>query len=48
MKVDVTTGDKITPAAIQYDYPLIFEDKTVPIMAYTPETVLAEKCETGT
>lgn len=46
MKVDVTTGDKITPAAIQYDYPLIFEDKTVPIMAYTLETVLAEKYET--
>ena len=22
-KVDVTTGDKITPAAIQYDYPFI-------------------------
>lgn len=46
MKVDVTTGDKITLAAIQYDYPFIFEDKTVPIMAYTLETVLAEKYET--
>lgn len=46
MKVDVTTGDKITPAAILYDYPFIFEDKTIPIMAYTHETVLAEKYET--
>ena len=46
MKVDVTTGDKITPAAIQYDYPFLFEDKTIPIMAYTLETVLAEKYET--
>lgn len=46
MKVDITTGDKITPAAVQYDYPFIFEDKTVPIMAYTIETVLAEKYET--
>lgn len=46
MKVDVTTGDKITPAAIQYDYPFIFEDKTIPIMAYKLETVLAEKYET--
>ncbi len=46
MKVDVTTGDKITPAAIQYDYPFLFEEKTVPIMAYTLETVLAEKYET--
>lgn len=46
MKIDVTTGDKITPAAIQYNYPFIFEDKTIPIMAYTLETVLAEKYET--
>lgn len=46
MKIDVTTGDMITPAAIQYDFPLLFERKTVPIMAYTLETVLAEKYET--
>ena len=46
MKIDVTTGDIITPAAIQYDFPLIFDEKTVSIMAYTLETVLAEKYET--
>lgn len=46
MKIDVTTGDKITPAAIEYNYPLIFEAKTIPVMAYTLETVLAEKYET--
>ncbi len=46
MKIDVTTGDIITPAAIRYDFPLLFEDKTVPVMAYTLETVLAEKYET--
>lgn len=46
MKIDVTTGDVITPAAIQYNYPLIFDEKTVSIMAYTLETVLAEKYET--
>lgn len=46
MKIDVTTGDVITPAAIQYDYPMLFDDKTVPVMAYTLETVLAEKYET--
>lgn len=28
MKVDITTGDKITPAAIQYDYPFIFYRKS--------------------
>lgn len=46
MKIDVTTGDAITPAAVQYDYPLLFEDRSVPVMAYTLETVLAEKYET--
>lgn len=46
MKIDVTTGDAITPAAVRYEYPLIFEDRSVPVMAYTLETVLAEKYET--
>ena len=45
MKIDITTGDEITPAAIQYDYPFLFEQKTVPVMAYTLETILAEKYE---
>lgn len=46
MKIDITTGDAITPAAIRYDFPLVFEEKTIPVMAYTLETVLAEKYET--
>ena len=46
MKIDVTTGDIITPAAIQYDFPMLFDEKTIPVMAYTLETVLAEKYET--
>lgn len=46
MKIDITTGDVITPEAIQYDFPMLFDDKTVPVMAYTLETVLAEKYET--
>lgn len=46
MKIDVTTGDAITPAAVRYEYPFIFEDRSVPVMAYTLETVLAEKYET--
>ena len=28
MKIDVTTGDAITPAAIQYDFPMLFEEKS--------------------
>ena len=46
MKIDITTGDIITPAAIRYDFPFVFEEKTVSVMAYTLETVLAEKYET--
>mgnify|MGYP000059647102 CR=1 FL=1 len=46
LKIDITTGDEITPSAIQYNYPLLFEDKTIPLMAYTLETILAEKYET--
>lgn len=46
MKIDVTTGDVITPAAIQYDFPMLFEDKSVPVIAYTLETIFAEKYET--
>ena len=46
MKIDVTTGDSITPAAVQYNFPMLFEEKSIPVMAYTPETVLAEKYET--
>ena len=46
MKMDITTGDEITPAAVQYEYPLLFEERTIPVMAYTLETILAEKYET--
>lgn len=46
MKIDITTGDKITPEAIEYQFPLLFEDKTIPLMAYNLETILAEKYET--
>lgn len=46
MKIDITTGDKITPAAVQYNFQMLFEEKTIPIMAYTLETILAEKYET--
>lgn len=46
MKIDLTTGDIITPAAIEYEFPMLFDEKTVPVMAYTLETILAEKYET--
>lgn len=46
MKIDVTTGDVITPAAVQYKFPMLFDEKAIPVLAYTLETILAEKYET--
>ena len=46
VKIDLTTGDKLTPGAILYRYPSGFEEKTLEIWAYNLETVLAEKVET--
>ena len=43
--IEVTTGDIITPREIKYKYNSIFEDKTIDIMAYTIETIIAEKFE---
>ena len=44
--VELTTGDMITPREMKYNYNCIFEDKKIPIMSYTLETVLAEKFQT--
>ena len=44
--IDVTTGDKITPDAISYSYPLMLDGRSIELMVYPIETVLAEKLET--
>ena len=46
IKIDMTAGDSITPKEIEFNYRLMFEDRTINIMAYNLETVLAEKYET--
>ena len=46
MKLDLTTGDTITPKEIEYTYPCIFSKENIKIMAYPLETILAEKYET--
>lgn len=43
--IEITTGDIITPREIKYKYSSIFEDKKINIMAYTIETIIAEKFE---
>ena len=46
IKMDISTGDEITPKAIAYKLPLIIEDRTIELWAYNLETLLAEKLET--
>jgi predicted nucleotidyltransferase component of viral defense system len=46
LKIDLTTGDVITPEAVCYAFPSNFEDKLIEVWAYNLETILAEKIET--
>ena len=43
--IEITMGDIITPREIRYKYNSIFENKKINIMAYTIETIIAEKFE---
>lgn len=44
---DVSTGDAITPHAVQYSFSEIFDnEKSYELWAYNMETVMAEKVET--
>ena len=46
LKLDITTGDQITPKEIEYKFRLLLEDRDIYVLAYNIETVLAEKLET--
>lgn len=46
LKLDITTGDKITPREIEYQFKLLFEDRSISVLAYNLETIMAEKLET--
>ena len=46
MFIEFTTGNKITPKEIEFNYNCIFENNKIPILAYTIETVISEKFET--
>ena len=46
LKIDFSTGDVITPSEVSYSFRLLFEERTISILAYNLETVLAEKLET--
>lgn len=46
LKLDITTGDKIIPKEIEYRFKLLLEDRSISVLAYNLETILAEKLET--
>jgi predicted nucleotidyltransferase component of viral defense system len=46
IKLDITSGDKITPREIEYEYKLMMEERSIRVLAYNLATILAEKLET--
>lgn len=47
LSIDVSTGDIITPSAVQYEFRGIFDDEVhIKLWGYNIETVMAEKVET--
>ena len=46
IKIDISTGDVITPRAIEYNYRPMLEEKSIKLWSYNLETVLAEKIQT--
>ena len=45
MKIDISTGDAITPRAVEYDYKLMFDDRSIKLWSYNLETIRAEKLQ---
>ena len=46
LKIDISTGDVITPRAIEFHYDLMLEDRSIMLWSYNLETILAEKLQT--
>lgn len=46
IKLDISTGDAITPREVRYSFKLMLEERSIDIWAYNLESVLAEKLET--
>lgn len=46
LKIDISTGDVITPRAIEFNYDLLLEDRFIKLWSYNLETILAEKLQT--
>ena len=46
LKIDISTGDVITPKEIRYSFKLMLEERSIEVWAYNLETGMAEKLET--
>ena len=46
LEMDISTGDKITPKELKFEYPLMFEDRFILISSYNVESIVSEKIET--
>lgn len=46
IKLDITTGDVIVPKEVNYKFDLMFENRSIEILAYNMETIIADKFET--
>jgi len=46
LKIDITTGDVITPRPVRHTFHSSFDDTVIELWAYNVETILAEKVET--
>ena len=47
IKIDLSTGDPMTPSAIEFPYRLMLEERSIGLLSYNLETLLAEKLETA-
>ncbi len=46
ISIDISTGDEITPGAVDYSYKMMFDEERILLRTYNFETLLAEKMET--
>lgn len=46
LKIDISTGDVITPRAMEFNYYLMLENRSISLWSYNLETILAEKLQT--
>lgn len=46
LKIDLSTGDEITPREMRYNYSLLLEERSILLWSYNLETILAEKIQT--